>query len=107
VLQNSFYVQTKVKGGAGALTSKCILADDMRLEDSHYFQTERHTPEEWATRFDHAKFAQYDDGPTVTQSAKEVDDEECMIVDYMPTPKKPRTQEQLEGGNDPHSPSWV
>jgi hypothetical protein len=46
VLHNSFYVKTKVKGGAGALTSKCILADDMRLEDSHYFQTERHTPAE-------------------------------------------------------------
>jgi primosomal protein N'' len=96
-----------VKGGAGALTSKCICADDMLQEDASYFQTEKHTPAEWETRFDHAKFAKYGNGPSVTKSAQEMDDEDCTVVDYMPTPKKPRTQEQLDGGTASLALSWV
>jgi hypothetical protein len=107
VVDNSFFVKTKVKGGAGALTSKCICADDMLQEDAIYFQTEKHTPAEWETRFDHAKFAKYGNGPSVTKSAQEMDDEDCTVVDYMPTPKKPRTQEQLDGGTASLALSWV
>jgi hypothetical protein len=102
----SFCVRTKVKGGKGALTSKCILEADILAEDVKYFQTERHNPAEWERRFDLAKIAKYGDGPPVSQVA-EVDDKECTILDFMPTPKKPRTQEQLAGGAGASSPGWV
>jgi hypothetical protein len=102
----SFCVKTTVKGGKeAALTSKCILENDILQVDVGYFRKERHNPSEWERRFDLAKLARYGDGPPVSQ-VEEVDDEECTILDFMPTPKKPRTQEKLSGGAGSPSPGW-
>jgi hypothetical protein len=105
---NSFCVQTKVKGGKEGLPSKCILVTDMLLVDISYFEKEKHTPAEWECIFDHVKLAWYGNGPPVSDSVRAIDNAECTILGFMPTPKKPRTQEQLGGGaGRPPSPTWV
>ena len=105
----SFMVRTKVRGGSGALMSKYIKISDMLATDVEYFQQAKHTPAEWELRFDHAKLARYGDGQAVHLSVKEVlrDDTESTVLDYMPTPKKQRTGDELGQLIGPPSPSWV
>jgi hypothetical protein len=107
--RNSFYVQTKVKGGSGALTSKTIKVTDMRPEDKAYFQERRFTPAEWECRFDQAKLAMFGNGAPLSKllwSGQEVAlDLETTVLDFGPTPKKPRTQEPLDGAASPSG--WV
>jgi hypothetical protein len=107
---NSFFVKTKVKGGGGAaLTSKTLSMDDLLAEDRAYFQGRRHTPAEWASSFDHAKLAKYGNGKSLHErGADEIEDRATSVLDFMPTPKKPRVQDQSgEIVSSPTSPSWV
>jgi hypothetical protein len=111
VERGSFFVKTKVKGGGGAaLTSKTIALDHILAEDLAYFQGRRHSPAEWETRFDQAKLAKYGSGkPLSEHGAEEIEDQATSVLDYMPTPKRPRVQGNKSGSmlDSPASPSWV
>ena len=103
---NSFFVQTKVKGGSGALTSKMIHLNDILQEDIAYFQDHRHTPAEWESPFDRAKLAKHSNGIPLSQylydDQDSAPDKETSVLDYGPTPKKQRSSL-----DSPSSLGWV
>jgi hypothetical protein len=107
---NAFFVQTKVKGGSGALSTKTLSLDDIRREDRSYFFDAKLAPEEWEAKFDEAKLLKYSaGGPAMTliygeKTSKEAQGEQ-RVPDYMPTPKKPRTVAEEDSPTSQES--WV